>query len=122
RGQGSGRLELRQEDADGWWRAAKVQEWLDECTQFLEHLALLFYMVGGQPPRQKDLLWMRYRNTLKMSRNMYLHDGCLCFIANHNKTGWQDVKARYIPRFLPPHLTKLVVTYTEVVLPFRNYL
>ncbi|KAI5787327.1 hypothetical protein EDC01DRAFT_779754 [Geopyxis carbonaria] len=47
---------LRMYEGELVFNQAKVQEWLDGCTQFLEHLLLLFYMVGGQPLRQKDLL------------------------------------------------------------------
>ena len=86
--------------------------------KFLEHLLLLFHMTGGQPAREPEILSMRWRNGDTI-RNIFVDYGLVVGIPRYHKTRSTTREDRPIPRFLPAAVSKLVVYYLTIVIPFR---
>jgi len=86
--------------------------------KFLEHLLLLFHMTGGQPAREPEILSMRWRNGDTI-RNIFVDYSLVVGIPRYHKTRSTTREDQPIPRFLPAAVSKLVVYYLTIVIPFR---
>ena len=100
------------------WKQSTFQSYEASVERFLEHLLILFHMTGGQPARESEVLSMRWRNTDTI-RNTFIDYGLVVGIPHYNKTRSVSGKDRPIPRFLPSCVSKLVVQYLTIVIPFR---
>jgi len=100
------------------WKQRSLQRYEASVQKFLEHLLLLFHMTSGQPAREPEILSMRWRNGDTI-RNIFVDHGLVVGIPRYHKTRSTTREDRPIPRFLPIMVSKLVVWYLTIVIPFR---
>ena len=86
--------------------------------KFLEHLLLLFHMTGGQPARELEILSMRWRNEDTI-QNIFVDYSLVVGIPRYNKTRSTTREDWPISRFLPVAISKVVVYYLTIVIPFQ---
>jgi hypothetical protein len=101
---------------------AAVRDWLNRCDRLLQHMLLVFHLLGGQPARSTEVLSLRYRNNIFHGRNVFVYDGVLLTITAYSKMQWKTGKSSYVPRFLPGVVAKVYVAYITQILPVRRYL
>ena len=99
------------------WKQSSFQRFEASVQKFLEYLLLLFHMTGGQPAREPEILSMRWRNGDTI-RNIFVDYGLVVGIPRYHKTRSTTREDRPIPRFLPAAVSKLVVYYLTIVIPF----
>jgi hypothetical protein len=77
------------------------------------------HMTGGLPGRAPELLGIRYRNTAYGGvRNIFIHDGMICFVTLYHKNYRNSDQIKVIYRYLPREVGELLVWYLWLVLPF----
>ena len=80
--------------------------------RFLEDLAFLAHVTGGQASRGTELLSLRFRNTQGGGlRNVFLDRGLIMLITGYHKGYNQSGITRVIHRFLPKPVGELLVYY-----------
>lgn len=76
-------------------------------------------MTGGQPARAPELLGLRMWNTMNGGvRNIFIHEGMVCFVTMYHKAFRKSAEIKVIHRFLPREVGELLVWYMWLVLPF----
>ena len=84
--------------------------YLKLISAFLETLCLLIHITGGQPARAFELLSIRYFNTIQGGhRNIFVEGG-------------PRVNTQIIHIFLPKAVSKMVIWYLWLIVPFKEYL
>ncbi|KAL0630387.1 hypothetical protein Q9L58_010766, partial [Maublancomyces gigas] len=92
-------------------------------VRFLKHLMLLMHMTGGGPARGTELAGLSFRNTGFRRRNIFLLGGRMAFVTRYHKGQAISGKEKFIPRFLPEPIGKLLMAYLIFVIPFLiNYI
>ncbi|EMT67217.1 Putative ATP-dependent DNA helicase Q1, partial [Fusarium odoratissimum] len=70
--------------------------------QFRSQLFMLMHMLGGQPARSTEILGLRMWNTMNGGvRNIFIHEGMVCFVTMYHKGFRQTDKVKVIHRYLP---------------------
>jgi hypothetical protein len=101
------------------FQARAVQSYGQTVNQFMERLFMLMHMVGGQPARATEILGIRHQNTMNGEvRNIFAHNGMMCFVTSYHKGFRSTGQAKVIHRYLPRALGELLVWYMWLVLPF----
>lgn len=89
---------------------------------FIEHLLLLIYLTGGQPPRGTDLSLIQYVNSSYRRRNAFVTGGRAMITNGSRKscaaTGYDSIVAR----FLPFDVGQMLVAFLTEVHPFLDLL
>lgn len=105
------------------WDTCSAQEYLKIERQFLTRLALLLFILGGQPPRGTELFSIRFRNTVSGGgRNLYIDHGLVSFVTSYHKGYSIDGSLKLIHRYLTPELSQILVQYLVLILPFVEQL
>ncbi|KAJ3469903.1 hypothetical protein MRS44_000002 [Fusarium solani] len=101
------------------FQAREVQSYGKTFDEFMEKMFLLMHMVGGQPARSTEILGIRYKNTMNGGvRNIFAHDGLMCFVTSYHKSFRATGQAKVIHRYLPREVGELLVWYLWLVLPW----
>lgn len=101
------------------FRAKTVRAYAQQAEQFRAKLFLLMHMVSGQPARAPEILSIRSRNTANGGiRNLFVHDGMVCFVTTYHKNYRSSGEVKVIHRYLPREVGELLVWYLWLVLPF----
>ncbi|KAF4482479.1 hypothetical protein CGGC5_v008661 [Colletotrichum fructicola Nara gc5] len=101
------------------YRERTVQAYRQALESFRERLWMLMHMVAGQPARAPELAGIRHSNTANGGvRNVFAHDGMICFVTSYHKNYRQTGTAKVIHRYLPREVGELLVWYLWLVLPF----
>ncbi|KAF4416293.1 hypothetical protein CFRS1_v016047 [Colletotrichum fructicola] len=101
------------------YRERTVQAYRQALESFRERLWMLMHMVAGQPARAPELAGIRHSNTANGGvRNVFAHDGMMCFVTSYHKNYRQTGTAKVIHRYLPREVGELLVWYLWLVLPF----
>ena len=91
--------------------------------QFLTRLALLVYILAGQPPRGTELFSIRYRNTmLGGTRNLFIDQGLVSLVTTYHKGYSISGSLKIIHRYLNPELSQYLVQYLAMIRPFVEQL
>ena len=107
---------------NGQWRRGAVRRWLRRCDRFLELLLFCIHTTWGQPARGTEVTALRFRNGSLQDRNVFIIDGEVVLVTRYHQSQSQFDRPKVIPRFLPPTVAQLLVTYLVYVQPFREYL
>ena len=102
----------------------KVKQYLTKIEQFLKYLLLLIYCTSGLPLRGTELITLRYLNSIKDKREIFLDKGSSLFIINISYyKGYQisEKKASNI-RYLPQVVSQMFLLYIVLVTPFIDFL
>ena len=101
-----------------------VKEYFNAILIFKKRLLLLIYLTSGLPLRGTELVTLRFLNSLKDQREIFLDIGSNLFIVNisyYKSQGNSERKAANI-RYLPPRVSYLVLLYIVLVYPFTEFL
>ncbi|RKK63864.1 hypothetical protein BFJ69_g16845 [Fusarium oxysporum] len=101
------------------FRARAVQSYGQTVKELMERVFLLMHMVSGQPARATEILSIRHKNTMNGGvRNIFAHNGLMCFVTSYHKSFRATGQAKVIHRYLPREVSELLVWYLWLVLPF----
>jgi hypothetical protein len=105
------------------WKKKAVRAYFDKVDAFLERLLLLIHMTGGQPPRGTELMGLQHSNSAQgQHRGIFVEEGLISTVTSYHKgyniTGTTNI----IHRYLPKEVSKLLVYYLWLVLPFWQQL
>ncbi|KAI0096175.1 hypothetical protein F4776DRAFT_677108 [Hypoxylon sp. NC0597] len=101
--------------------AAKTYE--SQRKKFMSKLAVAIHLNAGQPSRRTEQQILRWQNSLHGGmRNIFVCNGRVGLRSIWYKRRWTAKNEVPIWRFLPPSLSRLVVLYLSVVLPFSKCL
>lgn len=101
-----------------------VKEYFNSILIFKKRLLLLIYLTSGLPLRGTELVTLRFLNSLKDQREIFLDIGSNLFIVNisyYKSQGNSERRAANI-RYLPPRVSYLVLLYIVLVYPFTEFL
>ncbi|ESU08354.1 hypothetical protein FGSG_11579 [Fusarium graminearum PH-1] len=106
------------------WREQTVSKYVTNVDRFLERLLLLIHITGGQPARGTELLSIRHRNSVdgQGRRNIFLKSGLVSFVTYYHKGYNINSSTKIIHRYFPLEVSKLVVYYLWLVVPFVDQL
>ncbi|KFZ23250.1 hypothetical protein V502_02271, partial [Pseudogymnoascus sp. VKM F-4520 (FW-2644)] len=105
------------------WRRPAAERYLKEVDAFLERLLLITHVTSGQPARGSELVSLQHCNTINnLRRNIFLENGLVSFVTFYHKGYSVKGNVNIIHRYLPENVSKLVVYYLWLVLPFVNQL
>ena len=101
-----------------------VKQYFNSVLLFKKHLLLLIYLTSGLPLRGTELVTLRFLNSLKDQREIFLEIGSNLFILNisyYKGQGHSKKRASNI-RYLPPRVSYLVLLYIVLIYPFVEFL
>ncbi|KAL3587360.1 hypothetical protein FPOAC2_13255 [Fusarium poae] len=101
------------------YREEAIRRYSRLIEEFRSQLFVAMHMLGGQPARSTEILGIRMWNTMNGGvRNIFIHDGMVCFVTMYHKGFRQSGKVKVIHRYLPREVGELLVWYMWIVLPF----
>lgn len=95
-----------------------IRQYLGYHDIFREHLLILCFLLGGQPPRGTELLTVQFENTDDIQRHIYLVGGIMAIVTRYHKGQSRTGLEKEIPRFLPTRLRNMILAYLYFVQPF----
>lgn len=105
------------------WRVDSAKSHLEDKTVFLLRLALVIQLVWGQPARVRELFSLLDSNTMAgHRRSIAMKDGIIGTVTTYHKGYSVSGYTKIIHRYLPREVSKLVVYYLWLVLPFCRHL
>lgn len=103
-------------------RSTFAQQYERSNQRFLEYIFPVCHKGSGQAGRKKEIGSLRCQNVIHDRRNLFIHDGYLCFLLTYHKSLSRFHASRYPVRFLLPKLGTLLVQYLVIVQPLRIWL
>ncbi|EXL64482.1 hypothetical protein FOPG_19254 [Fusarium oxysporum f. sp. conglutinans race 2 54008] len=101
------------------YRGAAIRQYARDVEQFRGEIFMLMHMLGGQPARSTEILGLRMWNTMNGGvRNIFIHEGMVCFVTMYHKGFRQTGNTKIIHRYVPREVGELLVWYMWLVLPF----
>ncbi|KAG6998077.1 hypothetical protein FocnCong_v013627 [Fusarium oxysporum f. sp. conglutinans] len=101
------------------YKERAVRAYSQMVEQFRAQMFVLMHMLGGQPARSTEILGLRMWNTANGGiRNIFIHEGMVCFVTMYHKGFRQSDSIKVIHRYLPREVGELLVWYIWLVLPF----
>jgi hypothetical protein len=105
------------------WQEGPVAQYLQQVDKFLQCLLLLVHITGGQPARATKLLGLCHCNTLQgRHQNIFIKHGLVSTVTTYHKGYSISNTTKIIHCYLPKAVSKLVVYYLWLVLPFHEAL
>ena len=101
-------------------RQNKIKEYFEDLTEFLKLCSVLVYFTSGLPLRGTELVTLRYLNSFKDCRELFLDKSSNLFVLNISYwKGLQNTErlASSI-RFLPRSVSQIILVYIVIVTPF----
>ena len=102
----------------GRYNLPAIRIWTKDHDRFLEYLLVLVYLLSGQPPRGEELITTRYQNTATLKRNIFISGQDMILALTYHKGQSQSGFSKYIARFFPQVLKRLMLGYLYFVRPF----
>jgi hypothetical protein len=112
-------VKLVGQDRQMLWHQGAVSKYLAQVKSFLQRLLLLVHITGGQPARATELLSLCHSNTVHgRHRNIFIEHGLVSTVTTYHKGYSISNLTKIIHRYLPKPVSKLVVYYLWLILPF----
>jgi superfamily II DNA helicase RecQ len=105
-------------------KKSEVNKYLNKIREFLIILILSIYLTSGLPSRGSELSILRFLNSNKAIREIFLDKSSLLFIIKLVYTKNQNLSERSSSslRFLSPSLSRVFLLYIVLVNPFCRFL
>lgn len=101
------------------YRGRAIREYGRLVDELREQLWVLMHLLGGQPARSQEILGLRMWNTANGGvRNIFVHQGMVCFVTMYHKGARRTDTTKVIHRYVPREVGGLLVWYMWLVLPF----
>jgi len=81
------------------WDKQNCIKWMKKCKEYLEILAVLCHLLGGQPARATEIVTIRWKNTTEEQRGVLWANETLMMLGRYSKTRSMTSKDRLIPRY-----------------------
>ena len=101
------------------WREAALAAYEGTVQGFLQRLAVLVHVSGGQPVRESEFFSMTWRNTQRRRSITLRHDRVMIHVQYH-KGQQQTGRYKENIRFLPRPVGELLLDYLVYVMPLRQ--
>ena len=103
------------------WKTTRLTRFFKNIGLFKKELLVLFYLLGGGPPRSPELGSIRYKNSENSGlRNLFLENHLFIYITKYHKGYNQSAKPKLIHRYLPKEVSWFLVYYFYLVQPFEE--
>jgi superfamily II DNA helicase RecQ len=104
--------------------SSKVKEYYKDILEFKKLCLILIYLLSGLPLRGTELVSLRYKNSVKDPREMFLDIGSHLFILNISKYKGGHISERQASsiRYLPEPVSNIFLLYIVLVDPFIEFL
>ena len=87
-----------------------VIQYLQRIARFKEKLAVLIYIVGGQPSRAPELLSLQYINIeTNQRRNIFIENRIVMLVSVYYKKFYASNNIKIIYRYVPREVGELIV-------------
>ena len=87
-----------------------VMQYLQRVARFKKKLAVLIYIVGGQPSWAPELLSLQYINTeTNWRRNIFIENGMVILVSVYYKKFYASNNIKIIYRYVPREVGELIV-------------
>lgn len=103
-------------------RRRAAEEYLQRLRRFRCVFFACTHIWAGQPGRGPETATMKHCDIEQLARNVYVLDGQVMLVTDRDKLASRRGKGRKVARFLPEHLSRVMVAYIAWVLPFENVL
>ena len=103
-------------------RRQKVEEFLILLKQFRGSFIRAVHIWSGQPGRGPEITTIKHCDTEELPKNVFVFDGQVMIITDRDKSKKLTGRGRMVARFLPEHLSRVMVAYIAWLLPFEKVL
>jgi hypothetical protein len=101
------------------YNQSACRAWLQKTGGFLDMLATLMHIGGGQPARAEELATVRIRNTSLAHRGVYYINDTIMLYTKYHKSRSAMGSDKAIARFLPKNVASLLLQYLVIVRPLE---
>jgi RAD3-like DEAD/DEAH box helicase len=99
-------------------RRQATEEYVLRLKRFKAALLTAVHIWGGQPGRGPEMTTLKHCDTTELPRNVFVFDGLVVLITDHDK----QRKGRRVARWLPADVSRMVVAYVAWLVPFEQVL
>ncbi|KAA8617310.1 DUF3505 domain-containing protein [Pyrenophora tritici-repentis] len=107
---------------DGRWNWKAIFLYLKRVEAFLEAVAGMCYLSGGQVPRVSELFSLACENTAASARGLYVYNARIVYLIRHHKAKRSTNREFYVARYLPARASQVVYYYLVYIWPFVRML
>ena len=102
----------------------KVKVYLADLLEFKKLCLLCIYLTTGLPLRGTELVTLRFLNSIKDIREIFLDISSSLFIVNISYYKGQTLSEKRASniRYLPPYLSEIILLYIVLIDPFIEFL
>ncbi|KAL5379583.1 hypothetical protein PMIN06_011322 [Paraphaeosphaeria minitans] len=102
---------------EGRWNWKAIWSYLKKVEAFLEALAGVCYLSGGQLPRIPELFGLECENGPASARGFYVYNGHVLYLTRHHKAKRSTNREFYVARYLPARASLVVYYYLVYIWP-----
>jgi superfamily II DNA helicase RecQ len=115
--------EIRTEKDKIMWNATGIHEYTVSDIRFREWMLLLINFLGGMAGRGTEMLSQLYKNKMNGRRNLFVSaaNGQAYSVTEYHKSEPITDSLKPIARCYPWVLTRLLLTYFSIVVPFHEW-
>ncbi|KAK5988588.1 hypothetical protein PT974_10072 [Cladobotryum mycophilum] len=103
-------------------RRRQVEEYISDLEQFKSRSIAAVHIWAGQPGRGPEMTTIKHCDTEELQKNMFIFDGQMMLVTDRDKSRGINGRGRVVARFLPEHLSLMMVAYIAWLLPFEKVL
>ncbi|KAK5996336.1 hypothetical protein PT974_03092 [Cladobotryum mycophilum] len=103
-------------------RRQRVEEYISDLKQFKSRSVPAVHIWSGQPGRGPEMTTIKHCDTQELPKNMFVFDGQMMLVTDRDKSRSIKGRGRMVARFLPEHLSLMMVAYIAWLLPFEKVL
>jgi hypothetical protein len=107
---------------EGRWNWKAIFLYLRRVEAFLEAVAGMCYLSGGQLPRVSELFSLECENGPVSARGLYVYNAHVVYIIRHHKAKRSTNREFYVARYLPARASRVVYYYLVYIRPFVRML
>ncbi|XAO24843.1 hypothetical protein I312_103652 [Cryptococcus bacillisporus CA1280] len=101
------------------WDHQRIQAYMGRARDFLVCMAALVHLTYGGPARGEEFVKMKIANGVDGARHVFWDVDSMVIKMSYHKSsdllGWDKL----IPRYVPPHVSKILRTYIHLMRPVR---
>lgn len=99
------------------WDHQRIQAYMGRARDFLVCMAALVHLTYGGPARGEEFVKMKIVSDVDGARHVFRDVDSMVIMTSYHKSsnllGWDKL----IPRYVPPHVSKILRTYIHLVRP-----
>ncbi|KAK4441873.1 hypothetical protein QBC34DRAFT_432084, partial [Podospora aff. communis PSN243] len=96
-------------------RRQAAEEFILHLKRFKSTMLAAVHIWGGQPGRGPEMTTLKHCDTEELPRNVFVFDGLVVLITDHDK----QRKGRRVARWLPEDVSRIMVAYVAWLVPFE---